>query len=159
MARLTLTTTAPEGTRELGIALGRAARAGDVLLLDGPFGAGKTVLVQGLASGLGVTGYVSSPSFIMINEHQGRLPLYHVDLYRLEGRLDAETLDALEEYLGGDGVSAVEWPAVVPTELRVGATALRLDPIDENTRRIVVEAPADHLAMAALEAGAERTSD
>ena len=105
--RLTLLSRSPDQTRQLGQALGRVVQGGDVLLLDGPFGAGKTVLVQGVAAGLGVQGYVSSPSFIMINEHHGRLPLYHVDLYRMEHQLDAETLDALDEYLNGEGVCVV----------------------------------------------------
>ena len=144
----------PDETRRLGEALGRAAEPGDVLLLDGPFGAGKTVLVQGLAAGLGVVAYVSSPSFIMINEHRGRLPLFHIDLYRIEGRLDPETLDALEEYLRGDGLCAVEWPGLVPPDLRAGASELRFVPLDETTRELRIATPAARLADAAREAGA-----
>ena len=158
MERLDLTSTTPEQTRRLGIALGRAAAAGDVLLLEGPFGSGKTVLVQGLAAGLGVEGYVSSPSFIMINEHQGRLRLVHVDLYRVEGQLDGETLGALEEELGGDSVSAVEWPTLLPSELRAGATLIRFRPLGESARRIEIDTLAGHLAAAAREEGA-RTTD
>jgi tRNA threonylcarbamoyladenosine biosynthesis protein TsaE len=145
VTRQTFVTTTPEQTRRLGVALGQ---------VDGPFGAGKTVLVQGLASGLGVDGYVSSPSFVLVNEHQGRLRLYHIDLYRLEDRLDPEMLDTLEEYLGGDGVSAVEWPGLVPAELRTGATVIRFRPSGEGTRRIEVETPAAHLAGAVRAAAA-----
>ena len=157
--RLRLTSTAPEQTRRLGVALGRAARPGDLLLLDGPFGAGKTVLVQGLAAGLDVVGYVTSPSFIMINEHAGRLRLVHVDLYRIERQLDDETLAELEEQLGGDAVSAVEWPAHLPPDLRIGATLVRLSPLDDTTRQIDVETPAEHLAAAARAVGAVPTPD
>ncbi|MDP8922902.1 MAG: tRNA (adenosine(37)-N6)-threonylcarbamoyltransferase complex ATPase subunit type 1 TsaE, partial [Chloroflexota bacterium] len=95
MQELSFRSISPDETRRLGAAIGDVAAPGDVLLLEGAFGVGKTALVQGLAAGLGVEGYVSSPSFIMINEHHGRLRLYHIDLYRLEGRFDPETLDAL----------------------------------------------------------------
>jgi len=149
VATLRLVTGSPEETRRLGEALGRAAQAGDVLLLEGPFGSGKTVLVQGLAAGLGVEGYVSSPSFIMMNEHQGRERLIHIDLYRIEGRLDPETLEALEESLGSDAVCAVEWPGLLPPVLREGATIVRFVQDDDETRTIEITTPAERLADAA----------
>lgn len=154
LAALTLISNAPDQTRRLGEALGRAAQAGDVLLLDGPFGAGKTVLVQGLAAGLGVTHEVTSPSFVMINEHHGRLTLFHVDLYRIEGRLDPETLEALDEYLSGDGVCAIEWPSLLPHGLRANASELRFVLVDDDTRRIEIRAASPRLADAARGAGA-----
>lgn len=154
MERLTLLAHTPDETRRLGEALGRAARPGDLLLLDGPFGAGKTVFVQGLAAGLDVQAYVSSPSFIMINEHHGRLSLFHVDLYRIEGQLDPETLDALEDYLGRDGVCAIEWPGLLPAPLRAGASEFRFAPKGESSREITVDTPSAHLALAARDAGA-----
>lgn len=154
MKRLTLLAHSPDDTRRLGEAFGRAARPGDLLLLDGPFGAGKTVFVQGLAAGLDIRAYVSSPSFIMINEHHGRLSLFHIDLYRIEGRLDPETLDALEDYLGRDGVCAIEWPGLVPAPLRTGASELRFVPTGETSREITIDTPSAHLALAAREAGA-----
>jgi tRNA threonylcarbamoyladenosine biosynthesis protein TsaE len=149
MARLTVRSESPEQTRRLGAALGRAARAGDVLLLDGPFGAGKTVLVQGLAHGLDVPTPVGSPSFIMVNEHRGRLPLYHVDLYRLETGLDPEMLDTLEELVDSGGVCAIEWPGALPPPLRTDATALRFVPSAGTTRDIEVDTSAAHLEAAA----------
>ena len=88
---------------------------GDVLLLEGAFGVGKTVLVQGLAAGLGVEGPVTSPSFVLMVQHRGRLPLSHIDLYRLDGRLDDEMLDALADAMDAGGVCAVEWPEALPT--------------------------------------------
>ena len=89
--------------------LGPHLQAGDVLLLDGDLGAGKTSFTKGLAKGLGITDYVKSPTFTIIREYRhGRLPLYHMDLYRLENG-GAEDL-GLEEYFEGDGVSVVEWP-------------------------------------------------
>ena len=151
---VTFRSASPDETRRLGAALGAAARPGDVFLLDGAFGVGKTALVQGLARGLGVEGYVSSPSFIMLNEHRGRLRLYHVDLYRLEGRLDPETLDALDEAFDADGVAAVEWPEGLPPELRAGATVVGIEALDETTRAITLTTPSHRLADAARLAGA-----
>lgn len=155
MQVLTFRSTAPDETRRLGAAIGGVAAPGDVLLLEGAFGVGKTALVQGLAAGLGVEGYVSSPSFIMLNEHRGRLRLYHVDLYRLEAGLDPETLDALDEAFDAGGVAAVEWPDLLPPELRAGATVVTIEPIDETTRDIRVATPSDRLADALRAAGAE----
>lgn len=98
-----------EETFLVGELLGRGATGGEVVGLSGPLGAGKTVFVKGLAKGLEVTdSYVSSPTFILVHPHEGRLPLYHIDLYRLEKESEAEGI-GLEEYLEGDGVAAVEW--------------------------------------------------
>jgi tRNA threonylcarbamoyladenosine biosynthesis protein TsaE len=100
---------APEETEALGAALGRAARGGELLGLIGDLGAGKTCLVRGLAVGLGIdAGRVHSPSFTIVAEYAGgRLPLQHVDLYRLERPLDDEL--SLRDVLYGEGVAAVEW--------------------------------------------------
>ena len=154
MHTLIFRSTSPDETRRLGAAIGNVAAPGDVLLLEGVFGVGKTALVQGLAAGLGVEAYVSSPSFIMINEHRGRLRLYHIDLYRLEDRLDPETLDALEEAFDAGGVAAVEWPDLLPSELRTGATVVVIEPVDETTRDIRVRTPSGRLADAVQAAGA-----
>src|SRR5258708_24680039 len=96
----------PESMRALGETLGRAACAGDRFLLEGPFGAGKTTFVQGLAKGLEVATPVSSPSFVIETQYRGRLMLYHVDLYRL-GRVATALWAKLEEHLYGDRVSAL----------------------------------------------------
>jgi tRNA threonylcarbamoyladenosine biosynthesis protein TsaE len=147
-AALVVRTHSAQETRRIGWALGEAARAGDVLLLEGSFGVGKTVLVQGLAAGLGVPEEITSPSFVLMVEHQGRLPLYHVDLYRLDGRLDDELLDNLADYQESGGVCAIEWPDALPSELKAGATTIRLAAPDETTREITIEAPDDHLIAA-----------
>jgi tRNA threonylcarbamoyladenosine biosynthesis protein TsaE len=101
--------TGPEETEALGAALGRAARGGELLGLVGDLGAGKTCLVRGLAAGLGIDAErVHSPSFTIVTEYVGgRLPLHHVDLYRLERPLDDEL--SLRDVLYGEGVAAVEW--------------------------------------------------
>ena len=130
--------TANEGeTRLLGARLGSVAAAGDVLLLAGVFGAGKTTLVQGFAAGLGVDDQVTSPSFVIANEYAGRLPLYHVDLYRLD-QMDQASLEALDEYFGGDGVCIVEWPAPLPSDLTRGAARIELTVAGEHTRRLAM---------------------
>lgn len=147
MGTLHLTTSSPEETRQLGKRLGQAARPGDVFLLEGPFGAGKTVLVQGLAEGLDIAGPVASPSFVIVSQHQGRLPLYHVDLYRLE-HPEPSLLEALEEYMGDDAVTVVEWSERLPQDLRHGATILRLTPTGETERAITLHTPEQRLAQA-----------
>lgn len=145
---LVVGTRSAEETRGIGRALGEAARPGDVLLLEGSFGVGKTVLVQGLAAGLGVREEITSPSFVLMVEHQGRLPLYHVDLYRLDGRLDDELLDNLADYQEAGGVCAIEWPDALPPELRTGATSIRISAPDETTREIEIESPDERLVSA-----------
>lgn len=97
-----------QATRLAGEKLGRVCQPGDVILLEGNLGAGKTALTQGIARGLGVPGVVNSPTFTLVKEYAGRLPLYHFDLYRLDD--PAEALDlGIEEYLEGQGVCVVEW--------------------------------------------------
>ena len=108
MHQLRVVTRSPEKTQDLGRLLGASAMPGDLLLLSGPLGSGKTCLVQGVAFGLGVEEYARSPSFVIVNRYRGRLELYHVDLYRLEDPREIIDL-GLDEYLGGTGVCAVEW--------------------------------------------------
>ncbi len=95
-------------TREVGRILGRHARPGDIFLLTGPLGAGKTCLTQGIAWGLGVEGYARSPTFVIATRYIGRLTLHHIDLFRIEDALEAWDL-GMEEYLSGEGVCVVEW--------------------------------------------------
>lgn len=104
----------PTGSEKETFALGRdlagGLRAGDVVLLQGDLGMGKTVLARGLAAGLGVPEEdVRSPTFTLINLYQGRLPVYHIDLYRIDEPTELQEL-GLEEILGADGVAIVEWP-------------------------------------------------
>lgn len=101
-------TSSPEETAGVGEKLALLLRAGDVICLNGDLGAGKTRFAQGVACGLGVAGPVTSPTFTLINEYQGRLPLYHMDVYRLTGPLEMEDL-GYEEYFYSDGVTLVEW--------------------------------------------------
>lgn len=105
---LTVTTHSPQQTQAVGRALGNAARAGDVYLLTGELGAGKTCLTQGILWGLGGDEYARSPTFVLICEYQARLTLYHMDLYRLDSFDEIMDL-GLDEYIFGEGVCVVEW--------------------------------------------------
>jgi len=103
------TSDSPVQTHRLGQVIGRALQGGDTLALYGPLGAGKTALVKGIAAGLGAAGSsVSSPTFVLIHEYKGRLPLAHVDLYRLGSAQDLEST-GLVDYLRGSTVTAIEW--------------------------------------------------
>ena len=105
---VTLRSDSAARTRRLGEALGALLQPGDMLLLTGDLGAGKTTLTQGIGAGLGVRDVINSPTFTILKEHEGRLPLYHFDLYRIESPDEIYAL-GFEEYFQADGVSVVEW--------------------------------------------------
>ena len=126
----------PAETRALARRLSRCLVGGDVLLLQGDLGAGKTEFVKGLAEGLQVTDLVTSPTFTLLNVYHGAMPLYHFDLYRLE---DAEELDNIgfEEFLGGDGVAVIEWPDRFPAEMPLEHIRVELLPRANDQERVV----------------------
>lgn len=105
---LTVRTAGEEATRAAGYALAEVLRAGDTLLLFGDLGAGKTALVKGIARGLGVSEPITSPTFNILLVHPGRIPLYHIDLYRLDQASQLEDIDYFGTLEAG-GVTAVEW--------------------------------------------------
>ena len=128
--------TALRQTRTLGERLGRRAAPGDVLLLSGTLGSGKTALTQGVARGLDCDEVISSPTFTLMKEHlSGRLPLYHFDLYRLD---DPEEIWLLgfEEYFGGPGVCVVEWAERAPDAWTMPHLWLELAVTGAQARRI-----------------------
>lgn len=130
----------PAQTHVLGARLAALLQPGDTLLLHGELGAGKTHFAQGVARGLGIEETVRSPTFTLVSEyHEGRLPLYHIDLYRLEGEADLATV-GLEEYLEGDGVAIVEWPERAPGWLPDAALHLYLERSGPEQRRLRLEA-------------------
>lgn len=108
MESFKLNSHSPEQTQLLGSCLGQLAQKADVFLLVGELGTGKTCLVQGIARGLGVKEHAFSPSFVLLREYHGRLPLYHIDFYRLDYIEEIADL-GFEEYLCGEGVCVVEW--------------------------------------------------
>jgi tRNA threonylcarbamoyladenosine biosynthesis protein TsaE len=105
---LKITSNSPEDTVKLGRKIGELAMPGDIILLSGILGAGKTCLTQGIAYGLGINEYTLSPSFVLVRELYGRLTLYHMDLYRLENIAEIAGL-GLDDYLYGKGLCAIEW--------------------------------------------------
>jgi len=108
MESLKLDSHSPEQTQLLGSYLGELAQKADIILLIGELGTGKTCLVQGIARGLGVKEYAFSPSFVILREYHGRLPLYHIDFYRLD-RIEEIVDLGIEEYFYSEGVCVVEW--------------------------------------------------
>ncbi len=108
LTRLALTTRSADETRSLGKLLGSLLRAGDWLALTGPVGSGKTCLAQGILAGLGVRDRVTSPTFMLVHHHRGRLPVWHVDAYRLASADEAEEI-GLGEFVDGPGVVVLEW--------------------------------------------------
>lgn len=115
MPAISLRSTHPDATAALGTALAARLAPGDVVVLEGPLGAGKTRLVQGIAVGLGVAARVTSPTFVLVRRHAGRVPLVHVDAYRLEGAADLATLD--DDVLAEDVVTCIEWGGNVAAAL------------------------------------------
>lgn len=107
-------TTSPEATKAFANTLAKKLQPGDVLALEGGLAAGKTTFTQGLAAGLGIGRNVNSPTFTVIKEYQGRLPLYHMDVYRLQ---DSDEDLGYDEYFEGDGVTVVEWAAQIADRL------------------------------------------
>jgi tRNA threonylcarbamoyladenosine biosynthesis protein TsaE len=130
-------TASEEETQAIARELSATLRAGDVVLLSGDLGAGKTTFVRGLADGLGIDPReVSSPTFTLVHEYRGNgLTLYHADLYRLERAATDEL--GLEEIGVKDGVLAIEWPDRL-THALPGATVVRLEMVDDSSRRITI---------------------
>ncbi|WP_379971481.1 tRNA (adenosine(37)-N6)-threonylcarbamoyltransferase complex ATPase subunit type 1 TsaE [Ectobacillus sp. sgz5001026] len=129
-------TSSPEETKDLAEKLGRLAMEGDVLTLEGDLGAGKTTFTQGLAKGLGVKRVVNSPTFTIIKEYEGRIPLYHMDVYRLE---ESEEDLGWDDYFYGPGVTVVEWAHFIQAFLPEQMLRIRLYHGEGQTRRIVLE--------------------
>ena len=125
---------APRQTRAIGRALGAAAEPGTLLALVGPLGAGKTELAKGVAEGLGVESIVNSPTFVLMNEHAGRLRLFHVDAYRLDDPDEAFAAGLLDDR-GASGVTVVEWADRLGPLLPAERLELTIDPDPSNSQR------------------------
>lgn len=135
-----LTRTA-DGTFQFGHTLGKKLTAGDVLCLTGDLGAGKTLLVQGAAAGLGVTETVTSPTFTLMQVYEtGRLPVYHFDLYRLDAPMDLHNI-GFEEYMGGDGVALIEWADKFPAAMPEHCLWVEINRGRETTERVIMLRP------------------
>lgn len=130
-------TVSAEDTTLFGAALGALLQPGDVILLRGDLGAGKSVLARGLARGLGIVQAMPSPTFTLMQPYQGRIPFYHFDLYRLDDP-DQFYEAGLDEFVGGDGAAVVEWPdcAELDPVPALHVDLMRLDDDDERAIRL-----------------------
>jgi tRNA threonylcarbamoyladenosine biosynthesis protein TsaE len=126
-------------TRRLGARLASLLNPGDVVALVGELGSGKTRWVQGVCRGLKVTDVVNSPTFTLVNEYEGRWPVYHIDLYRLEDTAEMLTI-GLEDYLYGAGITLIEWADRAKDLLPPEHLAIEFHHLDETKRRIVLQA-------------------
>jgi len=125
----------PEATRSLAAALARAARPGDLIALHGELGAGKTQFAKGFGAGLGVTATINSPSYVLMAEYDGRLPLFHLDLYRLDDATDALAGGLLDERQAG-GVTLVEWAERLGPALPADRLEVELSGAGDDARTI-----------------------
>ncbi len=144
-------TESPEETQALGKKIGKTLKRGDVIALIGDLGTGKTCLTQGIARGAGIAPdeIVSSPSYILINEYQGKVPIYHIDLYRLENSEEIAEL-GLSEYVEGDGICIVEWAermaeALPDTCIKIYITLADANTLhgDDETSESLLDSPED----------------
>ena len=133
------TSPSPATTRAVGARLGAVAEPGDVIALVGPLGAGKTELARGIARGLAVAEPVSSPSFVLVAEHAGRLPLFHVDCYRLAGAEDALAAGILDDR-AAEGVTVIEWADRLGEALPPGRLEIAIDGAGRSPRTLLLRA-------------------
>lgn len=142
---ITLKTGSATETKSLGEKIGKKLQGGEVIALTGELGAGKTCLTQGLALGLGVNPqeYVTSPSFNLIKEYRGRFPLYHLDIFRLNGREELENL-GYEEYFYGEGITVIEWAEKAEGLLPEAHLRIELRVLDKNGRQIRIRPFGQH---------------
>jgi tRNA threonylcarbamoyladenosine biosynthesis protein TsaE len=150
---LTLRSDSAARTRKLGEALGELLQPGDILLLTGDLGAGKTTLTQGIGAGMGVRSVINSPTFTLLKEHDGRLPLHHFDLYRLDSPNEIYTL-GFDEYFQSGGVSIVEW-----AERGEPQEPGELPPWPENALRIQITATGPRSRLLRLSASGARGAE
>lgn len=129
-------TTSPEQTWKIGELLGSRLGAGDIVCLYGDLGSGKTNFSYGIAQGLDVQEqYITSPTFTLVNEYQGRVPLYHLDLYRLNDPGELENI-GFEEYIDSDGVAVIEWAEKAEDYLPEEHLSVYLASVDEHSREL-----------------------
>ena len=139
-AERTLVSTSPGATGAAGEALARELGAGDVVALSGELGAGKTCFVQGIVRGLGATAHATSPTFVLVNEYRGRLPVHHVDAYRTTSLTELLEL-GLEELLDGAGVTLVEWADKLLPLLPARTIFVEIAGVGDEPRTITIRRP------------------
>lgn len=129
----TLITRSAAETQAVAEKLATLVKPGTVITLNGDLGAGKTTFTQGFAKGLGVTRNVNSPTFTIMKQYQGRLPLYHMDVYRLE---DTGDDIGLEEYINGDGVAIIEWSNLIESSLPAERLGIMIERTGDEERQL-----------------------
>lgn len=135
---ITFRTHSADETIELGRKIGALLKKGDVIAMQGTLAAGKTTITKGIADALGVKDTITSPTFCLISEYSGKMPLYHMDVYRLDGAEDFANLGT-EDMLYGDGVCIVEWSEKVMSELPKKTIKMIITPQDDGSRIITLE--------------------
>lgn len=135
---LTFITHSPEETIELGEKIGKLLKKGDVIAMQGTLAAGKTTITKGIAKSLNIDDTITSPTFCLISEYYGKMPLYHMDVYRLEGGEDFVNLGT-DDMIYGDGVSIIEWSEKIMDELPKRTIILKITPNDDGTRKIEID--------------------
>lgn len=131
-------TSSPEETVALGKKIGGMLKNGDVIAMQGTLAAGKTTITKGIAAALGIEDTITSPTFCLISEYQGKMPLYHMDVYRLNGAEDFAELGT-DDMIYGNGVSIIEWSEKIITELPRKTILLRITPQEDGTRLIEID--------------------
>ena len=135
--QLRLQSRSADSTREIGREIGSRARRGEVILLIGDLGSGKTTLTQGILQGLGSDEFARSPTFVLVNEYDARIPLYHMDLYRLVSFEDIDGL-GLDDYLFGDGLCVIEWADKAEGYFPVDHLAVSIEVTGDNLRTLTL---------------------
>ena len=135
---LTFKTSSAEETIELGKKIGKLLKKGDIIDMQGTLAAGKTTITKGIADALGITETITSPTFCLISEYRGTMPLYHMDVYRLDGTEDFINLGT-DDMLYGDGVSIIEWSEKIMDELPKSTIVLKITPQDDGSRLIEID--------------------
>lgn len=135
---ITFTTKTPEETIELGKKIGRLLKKGDIIAMQGTLAAGKTTITKGIAESLEIKDTITSPTFCLISEYEGKMPLYHMDVYRLDGAEDFAGLGT-EDMLYGEGVSIIEWSEKIMSELPKKTILLKIEPKEDGSREISLE--------------------
>lgn len=131
---MTFHTASAEETIELGKKIGSLLKKGDIIAMQGTLAAGKTTITKGIAQSLGVKDEITSPTFCLISEYEGKMPLYHMDVYRLDGGEDFINL-GVEDLMYGNGVSLIEWSEKVMDELPKKTIILKIEPVEGTTER------------------------
>ena len=135
---LTFFTHSADETTALGYKIGKKLKKGDIIAMQGTLAAGKTTITKGIAQALDISEEITSPTFCLISEYYGKMPLYHMDVYRLDGTEDFINL-GVDDMLYGDGVCIIEWSEKIMVELPKNTIILRILPQDDNSRKIEIE--------------------